>query len=787
MSWLGSLSIYFAFYVAIVGVALGATAAITRSRRFLHAARFATYTVFGALTVACATLVLAFLTHDFSIQYVQGFSDESMPIFYLVGALWGGQAGSWLFWVWMSAMFTAVCVYINRERYQDFMPWVIAVSMFVITGLLVISVFVSDPFETYQIIDDPTEGEGLNPLLQTPKMILHPPFLLGGMASMIVPFAFAMSALLSGKLGNTWVEAARKWVLVPWLLLTIGNILGGMWAYEELGWGGYWAWDPVENASLLPWLTSTALIHSLLIQERRGMLKRWNIGLMIGTFLLTIFGTYLTRSGLIESIHSFAQGEVGAYYVGLLAVFGVFSLVLFIWRWKDMRAEQRLDSPASREAAFIFNNWMFLSMTVVVLFGTLWPRITEWFRGYEVAMGPPWFNRWMIPLGLVMLLMMGIGTIIAWRKANWKNFRRNFIVPIIASLVLTPTLLMTYWLTRGADLGVDPTQASYTYDLEIMGYGFSLTVSHAILAVGAVWMCIFVAATIIQEFYRGMSARRRGHDESWAQSFIRLCMKQKRRYGGYIVHLGVVFCFLAFAGNSLKIEKDIALEHGQSITIGDYTLTHQGLWIADDDTPLHEAVEMGAQPELLEDHRLQAEYLRLYVSRMSVQRGDRQLRDMSPGKAEFQATQEMPISEIDIRTTPMEDLYVALVDFNPQTQAASFKVFVSPFTWFFWFGGVIMVLGTLICLWPTRRSLHNLRPGSGGWGRAAVFGSLVAISFAPVVIWTAQSHSDWGNAQRYELIADADRSIVPSNVGPPPIEDPGDASPPDDDADEEAS
>ena len=753
MSWLGSLSLYFALYVAIVAVALGAVAAVTQSRRFLYATRFATYTVFGAISVASAVLLHAFLTHDYSLQYVAGFSDQTMPTFYLVGAFWGGQAGSLLFWIWMAALFSAICVYINREKYQDFMPWVMSVCMAVVTGLLIILVFGSDPFEGYQLIDDPTTGEGLNPLLQTPKMIIHPPFLLSGMASMTVPFAFAIAALLSGNLSNTWVEAARKWILIPWLLLTIGNILGGMWAYEELGWGGYWAWDPVENASLLPWLLATALIHSLLIQERRGMLKRWNIGLMIGTFLLTIFGTYITRSGLIESIHSFAQSDIGPFFLTLLIVLAVTSFGLFIWRWSDLKAEQRLDSPASREAAFIFNNWMFLSMATVVMFGTLWPRIKEWLDGYEVAMGPPWFNRWMIPLGLLMLLMMGVGTIIAWRRANWKNFKRNFIVPIAASAVLTPLALATYWFGRGQDLGVTP---------DAVDAGYAIT---------AVGLCFFVGATIVQEFYRGMSARRRGHDETWSQSLVRLCMKQKRRYGGYIVHLGVVFAFLAFSGNALKIEQDVSLELGQSVTVGDYTLTYQSLTPEEHrERRMYMAtmpVERGGEPVVNTGERL-----RYFGDRIRAVFGNHDVRPprqhtAHPGKAIFHATEEMPISEIDIRSGPMEDLYVALVDFHPQTQAATFKVFVSPFTWFFWFGGAVLVLGALICLWPTRESLNALRPGQAGWGRAAVFGSLVALSFSPVLIWTVESHSDWGSAQRYQLMSSTDSDHDESDEPPP--------------------
>ncbi|MFU8804686.1 MAG: cytochrome c biogenesis protein CcsA, partial [Bradymonadaceae bacterium] len=277
MKWIGSFAIYIALYVSVLGVFLSFAAGRTGSRRFMQASRFSAYTVFGAISVASAVLLHAFLTHDFSISYVAGFSDRTMPLFYLIGAFWGGQAGSLLFWILKVTLFTSACIYINRNSYQDFMPWVTMVCLAVTAGLLVILTFGSNPFEGFTIIDDPTTGKGLNPLLQTPKMILHPPALLTGMAAMTIPFAFAIAALLSGNLSNSWVEAARKWILIPWLFLSVGNILGGMWAYEELGWGGYWAWDPVENAAFLPWLTATALIHSLLIQERRGMLKRWNV------------------------------------------------------------------------------------------------------------------------------------------------------------------------------------------------------------------------------------------------------------------------------------------------------------------------------------------------------------------------------------------------------------------------------------------------------------------------------------------------------------------------------
>ncbi len=729
MNWIGLFAIYLALYASIVGIALSFIAGKTGSKRFILASRFASYTVFGAVSTASAVLLHALVTHDFSLQYVANFSDQTMPIFYIMGSFWGGQAGSLLFWVLKVTLFTALCVYINRNSYQDFMPWVIMVSLTVTAGLLIILTFGSNPFEAFTIIDDPTVGKGLNPLLQTPKMVLHPPALLTGMASMTIPFAFAIAALITGNFSNAWVEAARKWILLPWLFLSIGNILGGMWAYEELGWGGYWAWDPVENASFLPWLTATALIHSLMIQERRGMLKRWNVGLMIGTFLLTLFGTYITRSGLIESVHSFAQSDIGPFFLTLLLTLAISSTALFLWRWKDMFAEQRLDSPVSREATFIFNNWLFLSMTGVVLFGTLWPKIKEGFTGQEIAMGPPWFDKWMIPLGLLLMLLMGVGTIISWRRASWKNFNNNFITPILAMVVLTPVSIAAYWNLRGVHLGVNPDSTSAGY------------------AITAVALCIFVTATIVQEFYRGIRARRKMHGESIITAVIELCIKQKRRYGGYIVHLGIVFCFLAFSGNALKIEKDVSLKRGESITIGDFTLTYDGLTERNDREKI------------------------LVMAQVPVQQKGQFRYNLHPGKAIFHASPQMPTSEIDIRSTPLEDVYVALVNYEPNGNTAAFKVFISPFTWWFWLGGVTLVIGTLICLWPTRDSLDKLRLSPSFFGRATAFGAAVLLCFVPLIVWTVESETSWGSSLRFERIVQDTSTLSTPSPGTPLLQD----------------
>ncbi len=707
MAWIGTLAIYSAMFAALVGIALNFAAGKTGLNRYQTAGRFAAYSTSGFVFTASSVLLHALLNHDFSIQYVAGFSDESMPLFYLIGAMWGGQAGSLLFWVSIVASCLCVCLYVNRNRYKDFMPWVTLVCLAVMAGLLMILTFVSNPFEGYSIIDDPVTGKGLNPLLQTPKMVVHPPSLLAGLASMTIPFSFAMAALITKNFSNSWVEASRKWILVPWFFLSIGNMLGGMWAYEELGWGGYWAWDPVENAAFMPWLTVTALIHSLMIQERRGMLKRWNIFLMVGSFLLTVFGTYITRSGLIESVHTFAQSNIGDYFLAFLLFFTFTSLGLFIYRWPQMKAADRLDSPVSREAAFIFNNWLFVGMTGIVMFGTMWPRVKEGFFGQEVSIGPAWFNRWMAPLGILLLLLMGIGTAMSWRRATKKNFQRNFVGPIIASLTIGPALLAAYWYGRGAALDVIPTPNDAAY------------------AIAAVVLVVFTTCATLLDVFRGTRARMRMHSESGAEALWRLMMKQRRRYGGYIVHLGILCAFVAFAGNAMKVEHDVSLKRGESVMVGDYELHYIGLSERND-------------PEKL-----------LIMARVDAYRNGEKVWELYPGKAKFYASPNQPTSEIDIKTTLLEDLYVALVNFDPSGETAAFKVFVAPFTWWFWFGGVLLMFGTMIAMWPTREQAAALRGGT--IARIALVSGTLFVSATPLFLVAVETHTPWGSAERWGI------------------------------------
>ncbi len=729
MNTIGSFAIYFALYAALVGTALAFVAGRTGSRRFLHASRFAAFTTFGAVAIAATVLLHALITHDFSLEYVVNNTDKTMPLFYLIGAFWGGQAGSLLFWVTVVGFFTTLCLWVYRDSYQEFMPWVTMVCLALMAGLLVILAFGSNPFDAYQVIHHPTTGEGLNPILQTPKMVMHPPSLLTGLSSMTVPFAFALAALITGRSDSKWVEAARAWILVPWLFLTIGNILGGMWAYEELGWGGYWAWDPVENAAFMPWLMSTALIHSLMIQERRDMLKRWNVVLMIATYVLTVFGTYITRSGLIQSVHSFAQSTIGPYFLTFLLSVIVVSLALLVWRWKGLNSTNRLDSVASREASFMLNNWLFLAMTVVVLFGTLWPKIKEGITGQKVAVGPPWYNRWMIPLAILMLVMMGVGTVIAWRRATWKNFRRDFVGPLLGTAIASPLLLGSYWMLRGRYLNVVPSGLTQFYTISV------------------ITGCVFVTSTIVQEFYRGISARRRAHGESVIDALLKLFQKQRRRYGGYIVHMGLVCAFLAFSGNALKVEKDVALKIGESTTVGDYTMTYKGL---DEKNP----------PGKL-----------LILANMDIHHDGHHVYDMHPGKARY-GSRQMMTSEIDIKSSPLEDVYIAFVSATQNGASATFKVFVEPFTWWYWAAAFVMMLGTFICLWPSRDAVAALGRSPLGFGRSIAMLSLVGAMLIPSIVWQVESDTDWGSAARWEKAGLLDPAPAPANPAPAPAHPP---------------
>jgi len=600
------------------------------------------------ITISALSLIKAFLDDDFSLLYVAQNSTRSQPSVYKVAALWGGQAGSLLLWAWILASFSFVVVTQNRRRNRDLMPGVTATLMSILTFFLVLLTFVANPFE--RGTGTALNGTGLNPLLQHPLMVTHPPTLYLGYVGVAVPFAFGIAALLSGRLGNEWIVTIRRWSLFAWFCLGIGILQGGYWAYVELGWGGYWAWDPVENASLMPWLAMSAFIHSVMIQEKKGMLKVWNMVLVIIAFCLSIFGTFITRSGVIASVHSFARSGIGPWFSGFLLVIVTVSLSLLVWRLPKLKADHRLDSFLSRESAFLFNNVVFVAICFTVFWGTVYPILTEAFTNSKVSVGPPWFNQWNVPISLLLLFLTGVGPLIAWRRASARNLRVNFTKPILAGAA-TSLLL------------------------------FILGMRHP-YALAAFGLCVFVMGTVAVEFYRGARARQAVAGENLVVGVSTLVARNKRRYGGYLVHVGMVFVFAGVAGSAgFQQDASATLKRGESMSIGRYKLTF---------------VDTVSSTDANKD---------VLGAVLSVDRGGVEVARLQPEKWFFRAS-EQPTTETAIygmwQWPPhlSDDVYTVLVDANPQTGGYTFKVYLNPLVSLIWIGGFILILGTHIAVLP---------------------------------------------------------------------------------------
>src|SRR5438093_12931542 len=515
MSLLGHLSLWLAFLVGLWGAITGFVGGAQSRHDLQQSARNATFALLGALVVAVISLEIALFRHYFILEYVAAYTSRNLPTFYLWSALYAGQKGSLLFWATVLSLFAVLAQGLTSRRHRAYLPYVAAVTCSVATFFIAVMLFAdANPFQRLGFT--PIDGRGMNPQLQNPGMVFHPPMLYLGYISISIPFAFAIAALLTRKLDSDWLVAVRKWTLVSWLFLSIGLILGMWWAYVELGWGGYWAWDPVENAALLPWLVLTAFLHSVMIQEKRGMLKKWNLALILGAWLLSIFGTFLTRSGVIASLHSLTESPVGHFFLWFLLFAAAATAVLYVTRLPLLEAEAKLESMVSREASFLFNNLLLIGIAFSVLWGTLFPILSEAVRGSKITVGPPFFNQVNVPLGLLLLGLTGIGPLIAWRKASPANLKRQFAVPLGAGAATLVLLLAA---------GIRDFYA--TMALALAG---------------------FVSGTILQEFYRGVRARRRMHGESVLLALSRLIARNRRRYGGYLVHTGILIYFCAFAG-----------------------------------------------------------------------------------------------------------------------------------------------------------------------------------------------------------------------------------------------
>jgi cytochrome c-type biogenesis protein CcmF len=639
----GYFCLTLAFLSAAYAVIASVVGARMRNAQLVASGEHGVLSVCGMLTLAMAVLVYNLAIGNFQVEYVASYTSSHLPTFYRITALWAGQDGSLMLWGWLLSVFSVVVLFQNRTRNRVLMPYVHAVLMTITLFFISLNVFVANPFKVLPFT--PQEGRGLNPILQMPLMIIHPPVLYQGYVGVAVPFAFAMAALITRELGDTWVRTIRRWTLYPWFFLGIGLLLGGRWAYVELGWGGYWAWDPVENAALMPWLALTAFLHSIIIQEKKGMLKIWNVSLIIMAYGLAIFGTFLTRSGVVSSVHSFTQSGIGPMFLGFVAASLAFSFGLLIYRRKALKARSELDSFVSRESSFLLNNLALIGACFAILWGTIFPVISEAVRGTKITVSAPYFNQINVPLGIFLLFLTGAGPLFAWRKTSVEALKRHFTVPLLCFAV-TGLALLAAGMRHG----------------------------YAILSLS---MCAFVAGAIFLEFYRGTRARHATSDEPYPLAFIKLILGYKRRYGGYVVHLGVVLMFVGFSGAAFNLEETHAVRRGESFAVKNYAFQFDGVTEAN-----------------------HGEYT-AYTGALRLAIDGKPVAMMVPEKRVY-PIQDQVTSEVAIKTSLKEDLYVVLAELNETLDKATFKVYVNPLINWVWIGMVVMTLGTAVLFLPDR-------------------------------------------------------------------------------------
>ncbi|MGH9254159.1 MAG: cytochrome c-type biogenesis CcmF C-terminal domain-containing protein [Vicinamibacterales bacterium] len=644
MASLGYYLLLTAFVVCAYALAASVAGARRRSPRLIESGVGAFYLIAAIMATASAVIVYAFVAGDYSIKYVARYSDSVQPLFFKITSYWGGLDGSIMFWVFLLSVFGSTAVYVNRERHRELIPYVVAVISVVQMFFLFLMIIHNNPFETY-LTENPADGEGLNPLLQNFYMVIHPPTMYTGFVGLTIPFAFGMAALITGFLDDSWLRAVRRWTMISWLFLSVGLGLGMIWAYEELGWGGYWGWDPVENAGLLPWFTATAFLHSVMVQERRGMLRVWNVTLVILTFFLTIFGTFMTRSGIVQSVHAFGEDpELARMFTIFMITILTVSFGFVIYRLPLLRARNELDSWVSREAAFLANNWILLFSAFFVLFATMFPTLSEAITGERLTVGPPFFNKWMLPVGLTLLLLTGIGPLLAWRKSTLVNLRDQFLIPVTTGAVVGAVV---------AVLGVRVWTSGICFAL-----------------------CGFVAGTMGQEFWRGARVRQDATGTDMFTALIGLVARNKRRYGGYIVHMGIVLLFLGFAGEGFKQDEQVLLKPGQQTQVGDFTIRLDAVRVTDD-----------GQKQMITGHT-------------TVFRNGEEIGRLYPAKWFFRKHEDEPTTEVAIRRSFAEDIYLVMPAFNLEEQSASMQIVINPLVNWVWVGFGILAMGTLIALLP---------------------------------------------------------------------------------------
>ncbi|WP_394844618.1 cytochrome c biogenesis protein CcsA [Pendulispora brunnea] len=746
----GSTLLLCVMVVAAYTFAVSLAAGTTGRPRTLQAARFGAYGTVFLIASCVLCLAYAFVSHDFRLRYVAHYSDRSMDTVFLFTALWGGQDGSLLWWLFLLSLYIGVCVFALGKKHLALQPYIIATMMAVVLFFCVLMAFAANPFST-SVGGARGDGEGLNVLLQDFYMIIHPPSLYIGFVGCTIPFAYAIAALVTGRLDTEWITASRKFTLFSWLFLGIGNTLGMLWAYVELGWGGYWAWDPVENAAFLPFLTSSAFIHSVMIQERRGFLKLWNIFLVCLTFFMTIFGTFLTRSGAIASVHSFAQSSIGTYFLYFLALAAAVVLTLILYRWPELRhlppsprlrkaavisgwtmvilaapggwalahylpwpvltiplllgftvyagveivfrrmtagldtqtERPVIESIFSREFTFVMNNWALLGFMVFVLAATTFPMISEAFWNEKVTVGPPYYNAWVQPIGLIIFALMGCGSLLGWKKTSPDALRRNFMAPGIAFVV---AIVLHFAL--GKRLGFPAIVFSEPIYPGTLGQ--VLRAFNAVTPVMGVSLCVFNAAVIVQEFVLLFRSRRKsgasagtpaalwyaGFFPGFLYTMMTLPPTSRRRYGGYIVHMGIVLMVLGFTGHSWNIDRETAMMPGQVYQIDNYALEY-----------------MGPRMELDNSKRM-------VFADFRVTKNGKFAGYVNPAKFIYKKNAEQPTTEVSLLHSLRDDLYVVVGAINPQTKLATLQFHVNPLVTWIWIGCLILVLGSFVCMWP---------------------------------------------------------------------------------------
>ena len=650
MSQIGSFALLLALALCTYSFLAGLLALIIKgpgSGRLAETARRAGIASFAIVFLAAVVLVVAAFQNDFSIAYIFHHSNRDLPAPYKFATLWSGQEGSLLFWALLLSAYGLVLRLRYKTDVRLFAHASVIIAAVQVFFLLLLN-FAANPFGVMQGAL-PADGTGLNPLLQYPEMVIHPPMLYLGYVGFTVPFAFALSALIMRYPGEKWIQITRRWTMVTWGFLTCGVFLGAHWAYSVLGWGGYWGWDPVENASLMPWLTGTAFLHSVMMQEKRGMLKTWNMWLIFSTFMLSIFGTFLTRSGVVSSVHAFAQSSIGDWFVAFLGIIFATCLFFYIKNRSHLRTEHKLESLISRESSFLFNNLLLLVACFTVLWGTLFPVLSEWVQGTKVTVGPPFFNRVNIPVALLLLLLTAVGPLLAWRRTSIESLKRNFLWPAIGALA-TGVLLVA--------LGMKPWKdVSYFYSLM------------------TIMLSALVAFTVISEFVRGGRVIGRHTGQNLLASMVQLAHRNTRRYGGYIVHFGVIVIMIGFAGSVFNQDKEQEMGFGDKMTIGAYTLVCQSY--TQDDNPNY-----GSEWAV-----------------MNVFKGGKQIATLNPERRFYKASQQTS-TMVANRSTPQEDLYVVYEGQNQETGKPIIKVHLNPLVMWIWIGVWIIIAGTVVALIP---------------------------------------------------------------------------------------